>query len=114
MNGLPTQALLSVSNEEPEAVSVVFIGGSLWTAAYSGQSPMIVRNLTTTRYNIEIPAGQKESISYSFVTDLHPQDLKLNLAAVVTDHEGAAYTLQAFNETVSIVEPDASIFDPQM
>ena len=114
VNGHSTQAVLSVSNEEPEPVSLVFIGGSLWTSAYGGQPPQIVRNLTTTRYNVEIPAGQKDSISYSFVTDLHPQDLKLNLAAVVTDHDGAAYTLQAFNETVSIVEPDASIFDPQM
>ena len=114
VNGHPTQALLSISNEEPEPVNVVFIGGSLWTSAYGGQPSHIVRNLTTTRYNVEIPAGQKDSISYSFVTDLHPQDLKLNLAAVITDNEGAAYTLQAFNETVSIVEPDASIFDPQM
>lgn len=73
-----------------------------------------MRNLTTTRYNVEIPAGQKESISYSFTTELLPQDLKLNLAAVVTDAEGTAYTLQAFNETVSVVEPDTSFFDPQM
>lgn len=74
----------------------------------------IVRNLTTTRYNVEIPAGQSDSISYSFATELQPQDLMLNLAAVVTDTEGTPYTLQAFNETVSIVEPDTSIFDPQM
>lgn len=114
VNGHPTQALLSFSNDEPEAVNVVFIGGSLWTSGYTDQPSRVVRNLTTTRYNVEIPAGQKDSISYSFVTDLHPQDLKLNLAAVITDNEGAAYTLQALNETVSIVEPDASIFDPQI
>jgi len=76
--------------------------------------PQILRNLTTSRYNVEIPAGSSESISYSFATELQPQDLKLNLAAVVTDSEGTPYTLQAFNETVSIVEPDTSIFDPQM
>lgn len=114
VNGHPTQALLSFSNEEPEPVSVAFIGGSLWTAAYPDQGPQIVRNLTTTRYNVEIPAGQSESISYNFATELQPQDLKLNLAAVVTDSEGIPYTLPAFNETVSIVEPDTSIFDPQM
>lgn len=63
---------------------------------------------------MEIPAGQSESISYNFATELQPQDLKLNLAAVVTDSEGTPYTLPAFNETVSVVEPDTSIFDPQM
>ncbi len=73
-----------------------------------------MRNLTTTRYNVELPAGQKKSISYKFVTELRPQDLRLNLGAVVTDVEGNAYTLQAFNETVSVVEPDTSLFDPQM
>ena len=114
VNGQPTQALLSISNEEPEPVNVVFIGGSLWTSAYGGQSPQIIRNLTTTRYNVEIPAGEKDSISYSFTTDLQPQDLKLNLATVITDKEGTAYTFQAFNETVSVVEPDTSLFDPQM
>lgn len=114
VNGHPTQALLSFTNEETEPVSVAFIGGSLWSSQYSNMGAQIVRNLTTTRYNVEIPAGQSDSISYSFATELQPQDLMLNLAAVVTDTEGTPYTLQAFNETVSIVEPDTSIFDPQM
>lgn len=117
INGHPTQALLSITNDETEAVTVVFIGGSLWTSGLgskSPKSPQILRNLTTTRYNVLIPAGTKESISYSFTTELNPQDLKLNLAAVITDSKGTSYTLQAFNETVSIVEPDTSVFDPQM
>ena len=114
VNGHATQALLSIANEEPEPVTVQFIGGSLWTTAYAGQPPQIVRNLTTTRYSVDIPAGEKDSISYSFTTDLQPQDLRLNLATVITDKEGTTFTLQAFNETVSIVEPDTSIFDPQM
>ncbi len=114
INGHPTQALLSISNEEPEPITVVFIGGNLWAPEVSGLGPTIIRNLTTTRYNVEIPGGEKDSISYSFATELQPQDLKLNLAAVVTDKAGTAYTLQAFNETVSVVEQDTSIFDPQM
>ncbi len=114
VNGHPTQALLSFTNDEPEPVTVGFIGGNLWTMPLGGQKPQVIRNLTTTRYNVEIPAGQSDTISYSFATELHPQDLKLNLAAVVTDTEGTPYTLQAFNETVSVVEADTSIFDPQM
>ena len=113
VNGHPTQALVSFTNEEPEPINVVFIGGSLWSNAYA-EGPQILRNLTTTRYNVEIPAGVSDSISYSFATEMQPQDLKLNLAAVVTDNEGTPYTIQAFNETVSVVEPDTSIFDPQM
>lgn len=113
VNGHATQALLSITNDEPEAVNVNFIGGNLWSNVFAG-GPQIIRNLTTTRYNVEIPAGQTDSISYNFATDLHPQDLRLNLAAVISDSEGTPYTLQAFNETVSVVEADTSIFDPQM
>lgn len=113
VNGHATQALLSITNDEPEAVSINFIGGNLWSNAFAG-GPQIIRNLTTTRYNVEIPAGQIDSISYNFATDLHPQDLRLSLAAVISDSEGTPYTLQAFNETVSVVEADTSIFDPQM
>lgn len=115
VNGHPTKALLEITNDEPEPVGLSFIGGNLWTTNLNPQGrPQILRNLTTARYNVEIPAGQTDSISYDFVTDLHPQDLRLSLAAVVTDNEGTPYTLQAFNETVSVVEADTSIFDPQV
>ncbi|KAI9816878.1 MAG: hypothetical protein M1827_001523 [Pycnora praestabilis] len=114
INGHPTQALLSFTNDEASPVSVAFIGGSLWTPNNDPQGTRIVRNLTTTKYNVEIPAGQKESLSYNFATELQPQDLRLNLAAVLTDSNNAYYTLQAFNETVSIVEPATSLFDPQI
>lgn len=114
VNGKPTQALISFINEEPEPIMVKFVGGVLWTTALAPRSSRIVRNLTATRYNVEIPAGEKQSLPYNFVTELHPQDLRLELAAVMTDSVGNDFALQAFNETVSIVEPDTSIFDPQM
>lgn len=88
-----------------------FLGGSLWNL---DEPSKVVRNLTATRYAIEIPAGQKESVSYSFATEMHPQDLRLNLAAILTDSEGKFFTVPAFNGTVSVVEPETSIFDPQM
>lgn len=77
-------------------------------------SAAIVRNLTSTRYDIEIPAGEEQTMPYIFTTDLHPQDLRLNIVAVVTSQAGAVYQIQAFNETVTVVEADMSIFDPQM
>jgi hypothetical protein len=114
VNGHPTQALLSFTNDEPGPVTVKFIGGSLWTLDAPGQSSRNIRNLTTTRYNVEIPAGGKESLSYSFATEMHPQDLRLNLATIVSNSNDTFFTLQAFNDTVSVVEPDTSVFDPQM
>ncbi|PYH91702.1 putative translocon-associated protein, alpha subunit [Aspergillus ellipticus CBS 707.79] len=110
VNGHPTEALVTFSNQEPAPVLVNFIGGTL----SSLEDDQIVRNLTAHRYSIEIPAGQEESISYSFATEMHPQDLRLALASVITDAEGNFFTLYAYNGTVSIVEPETSIFDPQI
>lgn len=116
VNGHPTQALLSFTNDEPDPVDIAFVGGSLWALdpKTNGETSRIIRNITSTRFNVEIPAGEKESVSYSFATELHPQDLRLQLTAVITNGIGAMYTLNAFNETVSVVEPDASLFDLQL
>ena len=45
---------------------------------------------------------------------MHPQELVLSIQAVLTTEKGSIFSLSAFNETVSIVEPDASFFDPQL
>ncbi|KIW82321.1 hypothetical protein Z517_05348 [Fonsecaea pedrosoi CBS 271.37] len=110
-NGKPYESRLAFLNEEPEPVTVQFVGGSLWT--FDGTNPRIVRNLTTAQYAVDIPPGEKQVLPYRFQTNLHPQDLRLNLAAVISS-QNAFYTLQAFNGTVTVVEPDASIFDPQL
>lgn len=117
VNGKPTKALLSFSNDEPEPVTVKFIGGVLWTPPFDPQGSRIVRNLTATRYHVEIAAGEKQSLPYEFVTELHPQDLRLEIAAIMSGSSssgGKDFAVQAFNETISIVEPDTSFFDPKI
>jgi hypothetical protein len=96
----------------------VIIGGGL-----SNLSPLpegaqnyegIVRNLTSTKYNVEIAAGASESVPYTFSTDMNPVDLRLDIVAFITDHKGQIFQIQAYNGTVSVVEPATSVFDPQM
>ena len=111
VNGHPTQAVIDFINDEPNPITVNFLGGSLWNLE---EESKVVRNLTATRYGVEIPAGEKESISYSFATEMHPQDVRLSIAAILSDSEGKFSTVQAFNGTVSVVEPETSIFDPQV
>lgn len=113
VNGKPSNIQISFANQEPEPVSVQFVGGSLWTPDFTVAEPRIVRNLTTKQYGIEIPAGESETVPYSFVTNMHAQELRLNLAAVIAKGN-TFYTQVAFNGTVQVVEPDSSIFDPQM
>ncbi len=118
INGRATKAVLDFTNNEAEPIQVSVVGGALSSLQQlpEGAHPSIaiVRNLTATRYDVEILAGEKQSLPFTFTTDLHPQDLRLNLIAVVQSQAGNIYQVQAFNETVSVVEPATSIFDPQM
>jgi hypothetical protein len=118
INGRPTQCILDFTNNEALPVSLELIGGALSTTqqlpAGTHPSLAIVRNLTSTKYGVEIPAGGSQSMPYFFTTDMQPQDLRLQIVAVVQGQGGEVYQLQAFNETVSVVEPAMSIFDPQM
>lgn len=45
---------------------------------------------------------------------MHPQDLRLQLVAVLKDQKSSFYTVPVYNETVTVVEAATSFFDPQM
>ncbi|KAM5454670.1 hypothetical protein MaudCBS49596_001967 [Microsporum audouinii] len=114
VNGQPTEALLQFSNTDPEPVTVTVIGGSLWTIEAPGKPSINIRNLTATPYGMDIPAGDQITLPYIFTNEMHPQDLTLNLAAVISDSKGIMHPITAYNGTVSVVEQDTSIFDPQV
>lgn len=112
VNGQPANVQLSFFNQETEPVAVQFVGGSLWNDGFA-TGAQIVRNLTTKQYGIQIPPGESETLPYAVQVNMHPSELRLNLAAVLAKGSNF-YTQQAFNGTVQVVEPDTSIFDPQI
>lgn len=112
INGHATEARLSISNNEPKPIGVNIVGGSLLKEV-NGEF-QVLRNLTAQKYSIEIPAGAEETVPYTFSTEMHPQDLRLQLIAVLRNSENAIFTVAAYNETITIVERPNSIFDPQM
>lgn len=118
INGHATKAVLDFTNSEPETVTISLIGGFLSSLqplpAGAPPSAAVIRNLSATKYDVEVPAGTKWSLPYTFTTDMNPTDLRLNLVAVVASKAGNVYQVQAFNETVSVVEAATNIFDPQM
>jgi len=112
VNGQKNTAFLTVENAEEEAVKVHFIGGALWSL---GPDSASVRNLSMVRAGpITIRPGETHRLEYGINTELHPQDLRLLLAAVVEHPAGQFSEITAYNGTVSIVEAPISIFDPQM
>jgi hypothetical protein len=118
VNNHATQAILDFTNNEAETVNVAVVGAYLSTLQELPEgahaSAGIVRNLSSTRYSLDIPAGEKATIPYSFATELNPQDLRLQIVAVVQGQDSNVYQITAFNETVSVVEAPTSFFDPQM
>lgn len=118
VNGRPTKAVIDITNNEDKPIQVAFISGQLMALgelkpdvpAYT----QIVRNLSTVQYQATIPAGEKQSLPYSFVLDMQPQDVRLHLVGVVMGGNNNIYSIGVYDEQVSIVEAPTSIFDPQM
>ncbi|KAI1007654.1 hypothetical protein K3495_g570 [Podosphaera aphanis] len=118
INGHKTNVVVDFINSETKPITVVRIAGALSSLNIlpkgAPSSTKIISNLTAARYDVAIPAGGSQSLPYSFVTDLHPQDLLMNIVTMVSDEEGVKYQVQAFNETITVVDPATNIFDPQI
>ncbi|KAK5119103.1 hypothetical protein LTR62_000314 [Meristemomyces frigidus] len=117
VNGRATKAALSITNHETTPITVLIVGGSLTTpidTPGAPDPPTILRNLTAQKYGLQVPAGSSESLTYAFATEMHPQDLRLSISAVLQNEAGSIYTMMAYNETVSVVEAPLSWFDPQI
>lgn len=118
VNGRPTTAIVEVTNKEASPIFVSFVTGALskveelpaGTPAYQG----IVRNLTASQYNLEVTAGETKTVPFSFSLDMHPQDVRLRLVAVLSNEKGHVFQYNAFDGETSIVEAPTSFLDPQM
>lgn len=117
VNDHATRAILKFENNEDAPVTVNRVAGFLSTLQALPEgiplSAGVVKNLTSTKYGVSIGAGETKQLTYTFKEDMNPQSLRLNILAMVTAKDGAVYQIQAFNDTISIVEPPTSFFDPK-
>lgn len=119
VNGHPTNALIEVENHEPGSIQLAFVSGSLLStkAPRSEDSPAwesILRNLTAVQYNVQVPAGEARSLPFSFALDAMPQDVVVQLSAVVIGEKGNIFQVPVFDDKATIVDPPVSFLDPQM
>ncbi|KAI1422149.1 hypothetical protein F5Y12DRAFT_646682 [Xylaria sp. FL1777] len=118
VNGRPTKAVIDITNNEDDPIQVAFLGGQLMTPGeLSPDAPAyaaVLRNLSTVQYQATIPAGEKQSLPYSFVLDMEPQDVRLHLIGVILGASNQIFSVGVYDEVVSIVEAPTSFFDPQI
>lgn len=118
VNGRPTKAVVEITNSEAGPITVAFLAGTLHSLAPLAEDApayqSIVRNLTAVQYNLAVGPGEKKAVPFDFALDMQPQDVKLQLTAVVAGSKGDIYQVQAFNDMASIVEAPTSFLDPQM
>ncbi|KAL0954651.1 hypothetical protein HGRIS_003603 [Hohenbuehelia grisea] len=106
VNGEKNRLSLAIENKSKKNVTLLTVAGSL----SHPESGALLKNLTTQTYGIRLQGGAKLSIPYSFYSEFKPGDLRLNVWLVHAADE-TKYTVTAYDSIVTIVEPEASIFD---
>ncbi|KAK6505157.1 hypothetical protein TWF481_007078 [Arthrobotrys musiformis] len=111
VNGKVARINVEITNHEGHPIVVEAVGGQL----RKNDRSVILRNLTASKQGTEVPSSGTANIPYSFVPNMHAQDVVLELGVLFSVKEhGKAVQYTAYNGTISVAEPPTSLLDPQI
>lgn len=111
VNGQRNKLKVTLNNEEDKNFTVNFLAGAFVNPTNFTQ---IIRNITAIKYGTNIGPKETADIPFVFYSEFAPQELGLVVVVDFSDAAGNHYTGVAHNSTVTIVDPENSIFDLQL
>lgn len=111
VNGQKNVVKVIFDNKSKKNYTVDLIGGHL---VIPDNPSSIVRNLTAYSYSRPAPAMDHVEITYNFYAEFQPQELDLLLFVFFSDEKETRYRGVGYNGTITIVEPEHSLFDIQL
>jgi len=110
INGQRNRINLLVENQSEQNVTLLNIGG----AFHDPNTNRLIQNTTSLNYGIALIQGVKLQLAYAFHTEFKPGDITLNVWINYVTSEDKLYHLTAFDQVVTVVEPEVSIFNYQV
>ncbi|ORZ03408.1 hypothetical protein BCR43DRAFT_483303 [Syncephalastrum racemosum] len=110
VNGQRNKVVLTIANKEKTDYSVLAVSGKV---THAEDSSKILRNLTSLRYDLTIPAEGTVDVPYVFYSEFNPGELGLTVALDMFGGE-KLFRLTGYSGIVTITDPETSWFDPQL
>jgi hypothetical protein len=118
VNGRPTKAVIEVTNNEEGPIEVAYVGGVLLSPHElpegAPKSAAVLRNLTAAKFDVTIAPGDKHNVVFNFILDMNPQDIDLQLVALIADPEGRPFQVEVHRGPATVVEAPTNFLDPQV
>jgi len=111
INGQKNTIKLTFDNKGESNYTIKVIGGAL---VNKDRPDEIFRNLTSATSSASAPAMDHVDVKYTFYSEFPTQELGLVLFVFFVDEEKNQFRGVGFNETVTVVEPEQSLFDMQL
>ncbi|RGB26097.1 translocon-associated protein, alpha subunit [Rhizophagus diaphanus] len=111
INGQKNTVKLTFDNKGESNYTIETVTGQLFNKDNPSE---IYRNLTVYKYSVAAPSMDHVEVNYNFYAEFPPQELGLYIYVYFSDENAKKFRGVGYNDTVTVVDPEVSIFDLQL